>query len=118
MKWKKITDKKPAVIGAIIDLGHCLNLFDQPALDELQAAYEDLCADFQILRTPLPQNQGSTEELLCRYLDRAVFEHLHELRTEAQATRAPYQTVRSPFMEGKYLYETRCSARRTTSRSL
>ena len=28
MKWKGIAGKKPAVIGAVIDLGLCLNFFD------------------------------------------------------------------------------------------
>src|SRR4051812_48364254 len=48
MKWKNITDKEPAVVGAIIDLGHCLNLFDQPGLDELKAAHDDLVEDMRL----------------------------------------------------------------------
>lgn len=34
MKWKRIENKKPAVIGAIIDLGHCLNLFAIDAIPQ------------------------------------------------------------------------------------
>lgn len=105
MKWKGTTDKEPAVVGAIIDLGHCLNLFDQPGLDELKSAYDDMRVDLELLGSPLPENKGSTEDLLYRYLDRAVFEHLHQLRKEAAGTKDPYQTVRSPFMEGKSLYD-------------
>jgi hypothetical protein len=104
MKWAGITDKKPAVIGAIIDLGHCLNLFDQPALGELRAAYLDMKKDFELLKLELPQNEGPTSDLVYRNLDRAVFQHLHQLRTISHST-SPYQTVRSPFMEGKELYE-------------
>jgi hypothetical protein len=105
MKWKRIVDKKPAVIGAVIDLGHCLNLFDQPALDELKSAYDDLKEDMELLGVPMPANKGATEDLLYRYLDRAVIEHLHQLRKLATGTHDAYQTVRSPFMEGEPLYE-------------
>jgi hypothetical protein len=45
MKWRKIKVKKVAVVGAIIDLGLCLNLFGQPALLELKAAHESQEAD-------------------------------------------------------------------------
>jgi len=103
MAWKGIKHKEPAVIGAVIDPGNCLNLFDQPALDELKTAYEDLRKDFEAMNTPLPQNKGKTEDLLFRHLDRAVFEHLHDLRKEQGL--APYQTVRSAFMEGDFLYD-------------
>ena len=31
--------QKPAIVGAVIDLGYCCNLFDSAALDELQNAW-------------------------------------------------------------------------------
>lgn len=102
-KFKKIEDKKPAVIGAVIDLGLCLNLFDQPALIELKRAHDEFAIDMAIMGTPMPTNLGKTEDRLYRYLDRAVIQHLHRLRTESTAT-PEYQTVRSGFHEGKEVY--------------
>lgn len=96
-------DRPPAVIGAIIDLGFCMNLVDRPALLELQAAHKDLEEDAEILGFPMPVNQGPTDDLLRRFLDKAVFDHLHRLRDQADLP--PYQTVRSPFLEGKPLYD-------------
>lgn len=96
-------ERRPAVIGAIIDLALCMNLVDRPALLELQAAHDDLKEDSEILGFPMPENQGPTDDLLRRFLDKAVFDHMHLLRKQEQL--APYQTVRSPFLEGKPLYE-------------
>lgn len=102
MKWKGIVDKKPAVIGAVIDLGFCMNLFDQEALIELSVAYKDLEADSVLDGFEMPVNKGKTQDLLYRYLDRRVFEQVHALRAIGGAEE--YQTVRAPFMEGDFLY--------------
>jgi hypothetical protein len=101
MKWKGITDKKPAVIGAIIDLGLCLNLFDQPALMELKEAYDEFKKDFDSLGIPLPVN-GKDAKLWSRDLDCAVIEHVHGLRKMGSLPK--YDTVRSAFQEGKHVY--------------
>lgn len=103
-KFKKISDKKPAVIGAVIDLGLCLNLFDQPALIELKEAYTEFSLDMAATGTLMPVNEGSTQDRLYRYLDRAVIQHLHRLRLESAVTPA-YETVRSGFHEGKEVYQ-------------
>ena len=95
--------RKPAVIGAVIDLGFCMNLVDRPALMELQAAYKDLREDAEFLGFPMPENKGPTDDLLRRFLDKAVFDQVHMLRGLQELPE--YQTVRSPFLEGKPLYE-------------
>ena len=95
--------RKPAVIGAVIDLGFCMNLVDRPALMELQAAYRDLKEDSELLGFPMPENKGPTDDLLRRFLDKAVFDQVHMLRSQQELPE--YQTVRSPFLEGKPLYE-------------
>jgi hypothetical protein len=99
---READDREPAVVGAVIDLGFCMNLVDRPALLELKAAHEDLAEDFGILGLPLPVNEGPTDDLLRRFLDKAVFDHMHKLRERGGLD--PYQTVRSPFLEGKPLY--------------
>lgn len=102
-KMKREGDaRRPAVIGAVIDLGFCMNLFDRPALLELQAAYRDLAEDSKALGFPMPVNEGPTDDLLLRHLDKAVFDQVHFLRK--QGGLASYETVRSPFLEGKPLY--------------
>jgi len=103
MTFRKVHGKKVAVIGAIIDLGLCLNMFEQDALRELHAAHEDLVADFAVLGEAMPENKGKSEDLVLRYLDQAVFTHLHSMRKRL-ASVSPYQTVRSGFHEGERLF--------------
>ena len=62
-QFAKTPIHEPFVIGAIIDLGECLNLTDENALKEVAAAYQalvDMCAADSM---PMPQNtptrQGS-----------------------------------------------------------
>lgn len=88
---------KPFVIGAVIDLGLCLNLFDQRALQELATAGESFLDLYDSVGTPAPVNKGNG-----RFRDRAVFEHLHDSR---QGRLPEYQTVRAAFPEGKPLYD-------------
>lgn len=95
--------KKPAVIGAVIDLGLCLNLFDQAALSELRLAHEEMSKDMGLLEIPMPVNAGGKDRLR-RNLDCAVIEHLHRLRKQSSST-PQYQTVRSGFHEGGDVYE-------------
>ncbi len=102
MKRHNIKDQEPAVIGAIIDLGLCLNLYDQPALQELTFAYKDLKLDMEAMSTSMPENKGKTKDRLQRYLDCAVIEHLHYLRLQMDLPE--YQTVRAGFPEGKPVY--------------
>jgi hypothetical protein len=92
--------KNPAVVGAIIDLGTCLNLADAEALKQVRAAHDvylQICAG---TGAPVAQNRGS--DLRARYLDCAVMETLHQLRQEEG--HQPFDTVRGFFMEGRELY--------------
>jgi hypothetical protein len=93
--------KTPAVLGAIIDLGNCLNLIDAEHLDLVRVAhnaYLDFC---RTSGGPPLQNKG--QNLRARYLDKAVFETLHKLRQEQG--KIPFDTVRAFFVEGEPLYE-------------
>lgn len=42
-KGKSNLIKKPAVLGAVIDLGYCLDLIDSKYLDVLKVSYKFLC---------------------------------------------------------------------------
>lgn len=99
---KKKSDT-PAVIGAIIDLGLCLNLFDQTAIQELSASYEVMAYNLQMLGSEIPQNKGQDNDRLLRYLDRAVITELHQLREEQELP--GYDTVRAGFHEGGEVYK-------------
>lgn len=102
--------KTPFVLGAVIDLGLCLNLADRTALDELKVAQRVLRATYQQSGEPPPKNVG--KDMGARFLDRAAIEMLHALRKrvsdEAEAAGEPglpqYDSVRSPFPEGGPLY--------------
>ena len=94
--------KKPAVVGAIIDLGLCLNLLDGRFIDMVGQAYKNLVQLSQDAGTPLPQNSLG-EDLLIRNLDCAVIRTLHTAR--AKKGDVPFDTVRAAFVEGQRLYE-------------
>jgi hypothetical protein len=97
----------PFVLGAVIDLGLCLNLTDRSALGELAQAHKELKTLCEYTGEPIPANKGTN--FGARYLDRTCIELLHALRGEVNAGEAdglpPYDTVRSPFREGDMLYE-------------
>jgi len=96
---------KPAVIGAVIDLGSCLDLLDYENLSHLKDAYEILVETIKKSGFNLPQNRpakGSEKDLLLRELDCAVIETLHQVR-ETQGL-PKFDSVRGVFWEGKELY--------------
>lgn len=94
--------KEPAVIGAVIDLGYCMDLTDSKYLEELKDAYNALLDVLGNLQKPIPQNTGNTSDKLLRRLDCAVIEMAHDIN-EQSGERA-YDSVRGVFWEGKQLY--------------
>jgi len=102
LRWAQAENKikSPAVLGAIIDLGNCLNLIDAENLDMVKAAHAAYLEFCQITGDQPLQNKG--RNLRARYLDKAVFETLHKLR-ENEA-KQPFDTVRAFFVEGELLY--------------
>jgi hypothetical protein len=92
--------KKAAVLGAVVDLKNCLNLSDEAHLKLVQIAYES----FRLAvpdDSKLPKNRKGkgTEDLLARDLDCAVINYLHTIATDS-----PFDSVKSPFIEGDPLY--------------
>lgn len=97
--------RRPAVVGALIDLGHCLNLLDSEAISLVSEGYERLLQHAR--QTPgfsLPKNRApkGSSELLLRYLDRAVVEAVHTWRETQRLP--PFDSVRAAFIEGEPLY--------------
>lgn len=93
--------KEPAVIGAVIDLGHCLNLTDRKYTDLLASEYEIMKIDYDEEGTPLPKNTGKTQDKLLRKLDCAVIEHLHQFYDD---TDQRFDSARGLFSEGDPIY--------------
>lgn len=94
--------KKPAVIGAVIDLGYCLDLLDYKNLSVLKSAYSILETTLTSANTDLPVNKGNSIDLLQRELDCAVIETLHT--SLATTSQLEYDSVRGVFWEGDPLY--------------
>jgi hypothetical protein len=94
----------PAVVGAVIDLGHCLNLLDVTSNHLLAGGYKLLADAQDKVGLPMPANVnlGDDTDLLLRHLDCAVINHLHDLiRTDG---RQPFDSVRAAFIEGEPVY--------------
>ena len=106
-----------AVVGAVIELGNCLDLTIRGHLELLADAYRSLESGLTKAGKPIPETKGSTragtDDHPLRYLDCAVIKHLHEnIEADAKETRAhggvpifePFDTVRGLFHEGGQLY--------------
>lgn len=103
--------KNPAVVGAVIDLRNCLDLLVRDEIELLATAYRSFVALRAKADMPMPENRSvkgqPNQDRVLRYLDCAVFRHLHEM-IDAQASEdrsiEPYDTVRGMFTEGGPLY--------------
>ncbi|QOG12477.1 hypothetical protein [Arcobacter sp. FWKO B] len=105
MKRKNSKIKKPFVLGAIIDLGNCLDLLNQKNLDLLKVAYEELKKDLELQNLPLPTNSpfGSLDfDFKKRELDCAVIRYAHKLANDQGIY---FDSVRAAFIEGGEIYE-------------
>ena len=102
----KLSIITPAVIGAVIDLGFCLNLVDSHNIQMLKLQYEILRSKMAIADKPMPTNKNikGNSDLLLRYLDCAVIEDLHQERNNNKLP--AYDSVRGVFFEGNPIYET------------
>jgi hypothetical protein len=69
--------KTPAILGAIIDFGHCLNLTDPDNAGMVQAAYDFHVRASAEAGVPMARNKG--RESKARFLDCAVMNLLHTL---------------------------------------
>jgi hypothetical protein len=97
--------KKPFVVGAIIDLGNCLDLTEAISLELVEFGYNSLKELFALEGKPLPENKpggSDDEDLIRRNLDCAVINHVHDLRESGN--RLAFNTVRGAFHEGEPLY--------------
>ena len=120
LDWAKNNPKikEAAVIGAIIDLGHCLNLADYGSASVLNRGYKILLEKNMLTNAlreekgekplPLPQNRKSKdrEDIIFRDLDCAVIQQIHKYRKENNLE--SYDSVRGIFQEGAEAFEGSC----------
>lgn len=98
---------KPAVVGAIIDPGNCLDFLDRRAVELAQHHYQQIVDECQNLGKDIPQNtnpprMAGSPDRVYRRLDRAVIEAIHQ---SAEAAGFPaFDTVRGVFLEGTEIY--------------
>jgi hypothetical protein len=96
----------PDVVGAIIDLGNCLNLLDAKSIQVVEQAYDFYLKAIDGAGWPLPKNKDpdGSGDLLLRPLDCAVIQYLHGMREETPDETPPFNTVRGMFAEGARVY--------------
>lgn len=81
-KSKNSKVKTPAVLGAVIDLGYCLNLLDSRSIELLKAQYNIFVEECKTMNKTIPVNKnvGMNTDLLLRDLDCAVIQKLTRIK--------------------------------------
>lgn len=101
----------PSVVGAAVELGHCLDLTTQRGIAAVRVAYDGFIVIAERDGIPIPENvdpaKGPGDDKILRRLDCAVMNYLFEIAKTAQEAdprTQPYATVRALFPEGSQLY--------------
>jgi hypothetical protein len=93
--------RKPAVIGALIQLGACYDLLDTRFTTELRHGSRAFKLALKAQGWPVPKNLGRKPDRLLRHLDCAV---LNWYLKQAESLGRRYQTVRCAFTEGRPIF--------------
>lgn len=102
---KKKEYENITVVGAVIDLAHCLNLTEIASINKVKETYDYFVEESRENNRELPKNKDSKDnhDLLFRNLDCAVIQVLHTLQENFKLQ--PYDTVKGMFKEGEPLYQ-------------
>lgn len=92
--------RTPFVVGAVVDLGRCLDLTTVFGIAAVQRGFESLKRSHAESGVPLPRN---SPDRLLRRLDCAVIQRVHSIFAEAGLP--PFDTVRGVFTEGGPAYD-------------
>jgi hypothetical protein len=96
--------RTPFVLGAVLDLGNCLDLLDQKHIDYLSIVFDVLEQYLERENKPFPENSAfgkSDFDFRKRELDCAVIRYAHKLAKEEGIY---FDSVRAAFLEGEPLY--------------
>ncbi|MGC8549669.1 MAG: hypothetical protein ACP5M4_08210 [Acidobacteriaceae bacterium] len=91
--------KEPFVVGAILDLGLCLDLTTSAGIQMARYAYDQLTTLYEMAQRPLPVNRP---DKFLHPLDCAVVNNLHKIRDEEG--QPPVDSVKGIFQEPPELY--------------
>jgi len=89
---------KPAVVGALVRLGNCLDLLDPSNVGLLTWAYQDLAHQLGRAKQPVPRNANNH-----KYLDCAVFNWLYTLLEAGGKHLESCRAVFVPLQQGRGL---------------
>jgi hypothetical protein len=95
--------EEPYVIGAVIDLGYCLDLISSKGIELVKVGYKDFSEFVRESGDEMPRNEGGGD-LFLRHLDCAVMNHIHDVNK--RSNQPEFDTVRGVFLEGQPIYET------------
>lgn len=117
-KVKRGLIKEAAVVGAVIDLGHCCDFLDAKHTDSLQLYYSSMKEAYEGLGYSLPRNRNLPDDLnqdfLLRELDCAAIEYMHseilarhldDLQNKGYTNARIFDTVRGLFEEGRPVFD-------------
>lgn len=100
-----------SVVGAVIDLRNCLDLVSREDLEVFRSAHASFSKLRELSGLSMPENknpkESSDEDRVLRFLDCAVFRHLHQTMqrlNETDPSIEPYDTVRGMFVEGERVF--------------
>lgn len=92
---------QPAVVGAIVDLGFCLDLISSNGINTV----EDIYSEYETVTTAsgakIARNSGGKDHT-SRNLDCAIITYLHAVRE--RDNEPPFDTVRGVFLEGAPIF--------------
>lgn len=93
---------KPAVVGAIIDLGQCLDLTTRSGLTLVEQMYDQI-KDQIVLENIKGKSKGATSDIMLRNLDCYIIGAIHDMHDHTKGL-TPFNSVRAGFWEGEELY--------------
>lgn len=98
--------KNPTVVGAVLDLGHCLNLVENRYINLLKESFKAYKKGRKSEGLELPKNKKVSKndhDKLFRHLDCAVIEFIHSANSISENGQ-DFDSVRGMFIEGKKVY--------------
>jgi hypothetical protein len=84
-----------AVLGAVLQLGSCLDLLDQQFINVFERAAADMCQEFEKSGKPIPENTANG----AHRFDCALIEYILAAPDEKQYGR--FDSARAAYIEGK-----------------
>jgi hypothetical protein len=97
---------RPAVVGAMIRLGNCLDLLDPENVRWLRQAHDAMIKNWRLTKAPIPRNVRDRKSLDCAVFD-VIYKRSDSAPTPIETSRAVYvPTNRAKRVwPGSWIYE-------------